>query len=156
MISNDDVIRLAKWHENEAVRMVKHPDNSAEMCGLAEIHGQTASALYMLLADRDAATMDAGMQAREAGNMEHNARVLMAEIAELKENVKLLDELWHEYHDDCISLLEERDQLREIVRDLLSVMPVLPAAAKHIVGMEDRYNSAITNARTKLKKMEHE
>jgi hypothetical protein len=35
-------------------------------------------------------------------------------------------------------------------------MPVLPAAAKHIVGMEDRYNSAITNARTALKETGHE
>jgi hypothetical protein len=32
-----------------------------------------------LRAERDAAIMDADMQAREAGNMEHNARVLMAE-----------------------------------------------------------------------------
>jgi hypothetical protein len=47
--------------------------------GLAEMHGETASVLYMLLADRNAAIMDANMQAREAGNMEHNARVLMAE-----------------------------------------------------------------------------
>ena len=30
-------------------------------------------------AERDAAIMDADMQAREAGNMEHNARVIMAE-----------------------------------------------------------------------------
>jgi hypothetical protein len=145
-IVDDDVIRLAKWHENEAVRLRKHAyADMASTHGLAEMHGETASVLYMLLADRDAAIMDADMQAREAGNMEHNARVLMDEI-------KLLDELWHEYHDDCVLQLEENDRLRDIVRDLLSVMPVLPAAAKHIVGMEDRYNSAITNARTALGK----
>jgi hypothetical protein len=50
----------------------------------------------------------------------------------------------------------ERDRLRKIVQDLLSVMPVLPVAAKHIVGMEDRYNSAITNASTALKETGHE
>ena len=36
-------------------------------------------------AERDAAVMDADMQAREAGNMEHNARVLMAERDRLRE-----------------------------------------------------------------------
>ena len=60
----------------------------------------------------------------------------------------------------CYGLLydaaEEITRLREIARDLLSVMPVLPAAAKHIVGMEDRYNSAITNARAALKEAGHE
>lgn len=89
MINDDVIIRLAKWHENEAVRMVKHPDNLAEMCGLAEIHGETASALYMLLADRDAATMDADMQAREAENMEFNARALMAERDRLRQTLIL-------------------------------------------------------------------
>jgi hypothetical protein len=114
-IVTSDVIHLAKWHENEAVRLRKHPDaDMSSTHGLAEMHGETASVLYMLLADRnaaklqaaetvvalnnrdrermqaerearaaeaerDAAIMDADMQAREAGNMEHNARVLMAE-----------------------------------------------------------------------------
>lgn len=53
--------------------------------------------------------------------------------------------------DEIERLRSEQVRLREIVRDLLSVMPVLPAAAKHIVGMENRYNSAITNARTALR-----
>jgi DNA-binding protein Fis len=79
-IVDSDVIRLAKWHENEAVRLRKHPDaDMASTHGLAEMHGETASTLYMLLADRNAAIMDADMQAREAGNMEYNARVLMTE-----------------------------------------------------------------------------
>jgi hypothetical protein len=39
-------------------------------------------------AERDAAIMDADMQAREAGNMEHNARVLMAERDLLRDVVR--------------------------------------------------------------------
>jgi hypothetical protein len=84
-IVDDDVIRLARWHENEAVRLRKHPDADIDSThGLAEMHGETASTLYMLLADRNAAIMDADMQTREAGNMEHNARVLMAERDQLR------------------------------------------------------------------------
>lgn len=114
------IIRLAKWHENEAVRLRKHPDaDMSSAHGLAEMHGETASTLYMLLAERDAAKlqaaeavvalnnrdrermqaerearaaeaerdaaiMDADMQAREAGNMEYNARVLMTERDQLR------------------------------------------------------------------------
>jgi hypothetical protein len=63
-------------------------------------------------------------------------------------------------HDSVLNmlrdLLAERDRLRKIVQDLLSVMPVLPVAAKHIVGMEDRYNAAITNAHAALKETGHE
>lgn len=132
-IVTSDVIHLAKWHENEAVRLRKHPDaDMTSTHGLAEMHGGTASVLYMLLAERnvaklqaaeavvalnnrdrermqaerearaaeaerDAAIMDADMQAREAGNMEHNARVLMEEIAQLREAVETLmaaDDYW--------------------------------------------------------------
>ncbi len=132
-IVTSDVIHLAKWHENEAVRLRKHPDaDMSSTHGLAEMHGETASTLYMLLADRnvaklqaaeavvalnnrdrermqaerearaaeaerDAAIMDADMQAREAGNMEHNARVLMAERDQLREAVEALmaaDDYW--------------------------------------------------------------
>jgi chromosome segregation ATPase len=64
-------------------------------------------------AERDAAIMDADMQAREVGNMEYNARILMDEITQLRENIKLLDGLWHEYHDDCVLHLEEIDRLKE-------------------------------------------
>ena len=45
-------------------------------------------------------------------------------------------------------------RLRDVVAVLLSVMPVLPAAAKQIVGMEDRYNAAIEQARAALAKEE--
>ncbi len=78
-----------------------------------------------------------------------------AEKAQRKGHL-LLAEVCRDASDQLGLVIEERDQLQKIVRDLLSVMPVLPVAAKHIVGMEDRYNSAITNARTALKKMEHE
>ena len=132
-IVTSDVILLAKWHENEAVRLRKHPDTDmASTHGLAEMHGETASTLYMLLAERDqlrenitlldglwheyhdayvlqveendrlkndleAAIMDADMQAREAGNMEYNARVLMTERDQLREAVEALmtaDDYW--------------------------------------------------------------
>ncbi len=97
-IVTSDVIRLAKWHENEAVMLRKHPDaDMSSTHGLAEMHGETASTLYMLLADRNAAIMDANMQAREAGNMEYNARVLMTERAQLREAVEALmaaDDYW--------------------------------------------------------------
>ena len=53
MINDERVINLAKWHENEAVRLRKHPNaDMASTHGLAEIHGETASTLYMLLAER--------------------------------------------------------------------------------------------------------
>ena len=41
-------------------------------------------------------------------------------------------------------------RLRDIVATMLSVMPAFPAAAKCIVGMEDRYNAAIEQARAFL------
>ena len=46
---------------------------------------------------------------------------------------------------------DEIERLREALRQLLTVMPVFPDAAKKIVGMEDRYNAAITNARDALR-----
>lgn len=48
------------------------------------------------------------------------------------------------------ALLAERDRLREACVQLLEVMPVLPAAAKSVVGMEERYNDAIRRARAAL------
>jgi hypothetical protein len=50
----------------------------------------------------------------------------------------------------------ERDRLREALWQVLTVMPVFPAAAKQIVGMEDRYDAAITTARAALKETGHE
>ncbi|CAB4140866.1 hypothetical protein UFOVP395_201 [uncultured Caudovirales phage] len=47
--------------------------------------------------DLEAMGMDADMQAREAGNMEYNARVLMTERAQLREAVEVLmaaDDYW--------------------------------------------------------------
>jgi len=44
----------------------------------------------------------------------------------------------------------ERDRLREALRQLLTVMPVFPDAAKNIVGMKDRYNAALDAARAAL------
>jgi hypothetical protein len=41
------------------------------------------------------------------------------EIERLRDSIKLLDALWHEYHDTCVSLTEERDRLREALRDIV-------------------------------------
>jgi hypothetical protein len=58
---------------------------------------------------------------------------------------------------DQIRILKaERDRLREALWQLLTVTPVFPTAAKQIVGMEDRYNAAITNARAALKETGHD
>jgi hypothetical protein len=46
---------------------------------------------------------------------------------------------------------DEIERLREALRQLLTVMPVFPDAAKKIVGMEDRYNAALDAARAALK-----
>jgi hypothetical protein len=148
-IVTSDVIHLAKWHENEAVRLRKHPDaDMTSTHGLAEMHGETASTLYMLLADRNAAIMDANMQAREAGNMEYNARVLMTERDEAKADLELQRwclavarrdrdramagwdqeradrEEWMRQHaaldELCTRREAERDQLREAVEALMA------------------------------------
>lgn len=39
------------------------------------------------------------------------------EIARLRENITLLDGLWHEYHDAYVSQLEENDRLRELIAE---------------------------------------
>jgi hypothetical protein len=90
MISDERVIGYAKWNESEARSLRLHCANSPSMPELAEMHEETASTLYMLLADRAAAIMDADMQAREAGNMEFNARALMAERDRLRGALKEL------------------------------------------------------------------
>jgi chromosome segregation ATPase len=41
-----------------------------------------------------------------------------AERDKLLESVKLLDALWHEYHDACVSLTEERDRLQKALEKI--------------------------------------
>ena len=113
MINDGDAIRLARWHENEAVRLRKHPNaDMASTHGLAEMHGETAATLYMLLAERDAASMDADMQSREAGNMEHDARVLMDERDEAKADLELQRCCLAVARRDRDRAMAERDQER--------------------------------------------
>lgn len=57
---------------------------------------------------------------------------------------------------DVHKLVAEIDRLRAALRQLLTVMPVFPDAAKKIVGMEDRYNAALDAARAALKEAGHE
>lgn len=45
------------------------------------------------------------------------------------------------------TLGREIERLRAALRELLAVMPVLPAAAASIVGMRERYAVAIEEAR---------
>jgi hypothetical protein len=81
-------------------------------------------------AERDAAGMDAGMQTREAGNMEHNARVLMAErdaaisLAERHMNEKHRTqrqafEDWGALQQRIKTAEAERDRLREALQSVL-------------------------------------
>jgi hypothetical protein len=44
----------------------------------------------------------------------------------------------------------EIEKLRAALKEVLASMPVFPAPAKHIVGMADQYNDAITKARAAL------
>lgn len=44
----------------------------------------------------------------------------------------------------------ENEKLRAALKEVLAIMPVFPAPAKHIVGMADQYNDAITKARAAL------
>lgn len=52
---------------------------------------------------------------------------------------------------EAIELIEalaaERDALRLALSNLLTVMPVFPAPARQIIGMEERYNQAIKSAK---------
>jgi len=84
-----DIMKLCNPEDLEAANAT---DTSAEAVKqlIAGTNGIPAFAahndtLRALLAERDAAVMDADMQAREAGTMEHNARVLMAERDRLRE-----------------------------------------------------------------------
>jgi hypothetical protein len=97
-IVTSDVIHLAKWHENEAVRLRKHPDaDMSSAHGLAEMHGETASTLYMLLADRNAAKLQAAEAVvalnnrdRERMQAEREARASEAERDRMKEALELI------------------------------------------------------------------
>jgi hypothetical protein len=48
------------------------------------------------------------------------------------------------------ALAAENEKLRAALKEVLAIMPVFPAPAKHIVGMADQYNDAITKARAVL------
>jgi hypothetical protein len=58
--------------------------------------------------------------------------LVMDERDRLLESVELLDALWHEYHDACVSQLEENDRLRQALEraaDTLSDASLLDAWA---------------------------
>jgi hypothetical protein len=48
-------------------------------------------------------------------------------------------------------LRAENEKLLWLLKDLYSVTPILPEAAKRIVGMEKRYNEVLDSVRATLK-----
>jgi hypothetical protein len=84
---------------------------------------QAADEIERLRAERDAAVMDADMQAREAGNVEHDARALMAERDSYKRNMEAMSELAQRYG-------AERDRLRH----LLSLAEATLSEARLYIG----------------------
>lgn len=62
-------------------------------------------------------------------------------------NVPAVEEACWLAADTIRDLIAERDGLRLALSNLLSVMPVFPEPARQIVGMEDRYNQVIKQAK---------
>ena len=48
-------------------------------------------------------------------------------------------------------LLEKIERLREALKELLNVIPNFPPAGNFLVGMHERYNKALIEARAALK-----
>ena len=51
-------------------------------------------------------------------------------------------------------LLEKIERLREALKELLNVIPNFPPAGNFLVGMHERYNKALIEARAALKEGE--
>ena len=51
-------------------------------------------------------------------------------------------------------LLEKIERLRETLKELLNVIPNFPPDGNFLVGMKERYNQALIEARAALKKGE--
>ena len=51
-------------------------------------------------------------------------------------------------------LLEKIERLREALKELLNVIPNFPPAGNFLVGMKERYNQALIEARAALKEGE--
>ena len=81
------------------------------------------------------------------GEMRHKAADEIERLRRANEGLLALVDVTR---DAATGHQERAEMLRTALRDLLKVMPVFPAAAREIVGMEDRYNDAIRNARNAL------
>ena len=53
-------------------------------------------------------------------------------------------------------LLEKIERLREALKELLNVIPNFPPAGNFLVGMHERYNKALIEARAALPQKETE
>jgi len=78
-----------------------------------------------------------GSEAEEIDSVNACAELLFSEGHKIGARVVL---------ENMLELLKLRAALKEV----LAIMPVFPAPAKHIVGMADQYNDAITKARAAL------
>lgn len=104
--------------------------------------------------DADAATLRALLARAEKAEAERND--LAAKVVGYRHNDQHAASINSKMQAELDAVRAERDRLREALRQVLTVMPVLPRAAKQIVGMEDRYEAAITAARVALKETGHD
>lgn len=85
--------------------------------------------------------------------------LLRAERDLLREDIKLLDELWHEYHDACVSQLEENDRLKRAL--VFAAIPleamILGGTDKlHTKEMQESISYAVNTIRTIIKETGHD
>jgi chromosome segregation ATPase len=92
-------------------------------------------------AERDAAGMDADMQTREAGNMEHNARVLMAERDAA---ISLAERHMDEKHRTLRQAAEDWNALQQRVKTAKAERDRLRTALQKIATRVDRLTGGLT------------
>ena len=115
--------------KREDVERLAHGSENYNGDWLVDHSIEIAATLRALLDERDAAVVRAERWDTEAAA----ARVIIPRLETERD-----------------AALAEVARLRDLLTVLLSVMPVFPATAKQIVGMEDRYNAAIEQARAVL------
>jgi DNA repair exonuclease SbcCD ATPase subunit len=118
---------------SDIVKRLRQEAERAALCvdsGHDDICAEAADEIERLRAERDAAIMDADMQAREAGNMEHDARVLMSErdaavslaerhMDEKHRTLRQAAEDWNALQQRIKTAKAERDRLRTALQSVL-------------------------------------
>ena len=67
----------------------------------------------------------------------------------------IVERLRGDYSDERLELAaDEIERLREALKELLNVIPNFPPAGNFLVGMHERYNKALIEARAALKESE--